>query len=159
MPDSILNNNDTFQKVIEVYKKAQNRTKDVYSEILGIKILNLACVFSAVDFPGDYALITTQVFAQSIQKIVKSSSLLEIGCGTGIISLFVALKSANPENILATDINPKAIENTELNFASYNLPARAIESDLFDQIDKSMKFDFIFWNHPLKGKNHHGINF
>jgi len=45
MPDSILSNNDTFQKVIEVYKTAQKRNDNVYSEILGLKIVNLAGVF------------------------------------------------------------------------------------------------------------------
>ena len=109
MSKSILNNNDTIQKIIEVYKQAENRTTDIYSEILGVKILNLAGVFSPVDFTADPALISTQVFAKALPEIVKNSSLLEIGSGTGIISLCVALKSTNPENILATDINPKAV--------------------------------------------------
>ena len=149
MSKSILNNNDTIQKVIEVYKQAENRTTDIYSEILGVKILNLAGVFSPVDFPADPALISTQVFAKALPEIVKNSSLLEIGSGTGIISLCVALKSTNPENILATDINPKAVENTRLNFENHDLPCQTRQSDVFDQVKESQKFDFIFWNHPF----------
>jgi release factor glutamine methyltransferase len=148
MSKSILNNNDTFQKVIDVYKQAQNRTVDVYSEILGLEIINLVGVFSPVNFPPN-TIISTQVFARALPEIVKNFSLLEIGCGTGIISLCVALKSQNPENILATDTNPKAVENTKLNFKSYNVPAQAKQSDLFDQLSYSDKFDFIFWNHPF----------
>lgn len=101
-----------------------------------------------VDFPSN-AINQTQVFAQVLSKIVKSSSLLEIGCGTGIISICVALNSSKPENVLATDINPRAVENTKLNFESYGLPSKVLQSDLFDQLSDLDKFDFIFWNHPF----------
>jgi len=77
-----------------------------------------------------------------------SGSVLEIGCGSGIVSLSAA--QASPKNIvLGVDINPKAVK-----CASENARANGIKnatfaiSDLFSNVPSSQKFDFILFNPP-----------
>ena len=36
-----------------------------------------------------------------------------------------------------------------MNFENHNLPCQTRQSDVFDQVEESQKFDFIFWNHPF----------
>lgn len=85
-------------------------------------------------------------FAERIAKIVGKKSLLEIGTGTGIISLFAAKKGAN---VTVTDINPFAIQNAKNNFRKNKLKANFYIGDLFTPLPKNKSFDFIFWNHPF----------
>ncbi len=77
---------------------------------------------------------------------VKGMRILEIGCGHGIVSCYLA-KSA--KYVLAVDINPYAVENTRINAEHNflkNLEVR--KSDVFSNIKKNEKFDLIFWNIP-----------
>ena len=75
---------------------------------------------------------------------LKNKTLLELGCGTGLISL-VAVKMG--ALVTATDLSRRAIENTGLNARSGRLPIRVIESDLFDNL-ASESFDWIIINPP-----------
>ncbi|MCX8163024.1 MAG: class I SAM-dependent methyltransferase [Candidatus Micrarchaeota archaeon] len=73
--------------------------------------------------------------------------ILEIGTGSGIISIYLAKKGI--EKIYATDINKKAIENAQKN-ARINKVENKIKfiySDLFENI-KNQKFDYIIFNPP-----------
>jgi len=74
--------------------------------------------------------------------------ILEIGCGSGIVSLSNAFE--NPKNtVLGIDVNPDAVkcasENAKLNKIKN---AKFMESDLFSELDKKEKFDFILFNPP-----------
>ena len=57
----------------------------------------------------------------------------------------MALKGAK---VTATDINPKAIENTKKNAQLHNVNIEILEGDLFGPL-KERKFDAIFWNCPF----------
>src|SRR5258708_3024379 len=48
-------------------------------------------------------------FAKHIPRIAGKRSFLEIGTGTGVIGLFVALNGAH--KLVVTNINPAAIQN------------------------------------------------
>jgi methylase of polypeptide subunit release factors len=75
---------------------------------------------------------------------------LEIGCGCGIISLYLA---ANwPSRTVATDISPIAVEATIANAKLNNLSLTVFQSDLFEEIDER-DFDLIIFNTPLVDKN------
>ena len=82
-------------------------------------------------------------FAREVPKIVGNRSLLEIGTGTGIIALFVAL--AGSGRILATDINPRAVKNATETFRRHGIRASVRESDVFSTITPENRFDVIFW--------------
>ena len=78
----------------------------------------------------------------------KDKEFLEIGCGSGVISLFADFQGA--KRIVAVDINPNAIENTKANFKKYNLKNFDIfESDVFEKVEGI--FDTINFAAPYHG--------
>ena len=54
----------------------------------------------------------TEFFVDNL-KVKKGEDFLEIGCGTGIISIFASFKGAS--KVVAIDISPIAVENTREN--------------------------------------------
>jgi release factor glutamine methyltransferase len=88
---------------------------------------------------------STKHFLDYLQKQdLQGRRFLELGCGSGIISLLASRKGAL---VTASDINPLAVENTKENAASNHLAVNAVQSDLFNNIpDKN--FDFIVINPP-----------
>jgi len=79
---------------------------------------------------------------------LKSCSFLELGCGTGLISIVAAKKGAE---VWASDINPLALKNGELNAQQNGVKINFIHSDLFDDIDNT--FDWIVVNPPYYAKD------
>lgn len=75
--------------------------------------------------------------------------VLEVGCGTGFFPVFAVLKGA--AKVLATDINPDAVNNTAENAKLYQMEMeiKAIQSDIFNEISYNLKFDLIYWNIPF----------
>lgn len=93
---------------------------------------------------------STKLLIKRIQKEkLKGKTILELGMGSGLISLLAAKNGAH---VLATDINPKAIENLRKNAASNKLKIEIMESDLFDAIPIERHFDFILINPPFYPK-------
>ncbi len=86
-------------------------------------------------------------FAREVPKIVGTRSFLEIGTGTGVIALFVALHGA--KNIVATDINPIAVKNARQTFRLHGFQIPVCGGNVFAPIRHGEKFDVIFWNHPF----------
>jgi release factor glutamine methyltransferase len=79
---------------------------------------------------------------------LQQSSFLELGAGSGLISIFVAGKGSK---VMATDINPVAVEYLEKNGRANNVKMEVIHSDLFEQIP-SRTFDIIAINPPYYKK-------
>jgi len=73
-----------------------------------------------------------------------TGSVLEIGCGTGIISVNLAKKGLQ---ITAVDKNPKAIEATSFNSANNGVELEILEGDMFTPVH-DRKFDTIICNPP-----------
>ena len=82
------------------------------------------------------------------------ASLLEMGCGAGVIAVTVALHGST--RVVGVDINPAAVRNTRLNAVRHGVDdrVRAVRGDLFDGLSTSgkneqgEKFDVIFWSSP-----------
>ncbi|MFD3518618.1 methyltransferase domain-containing protein [Streptomyces sp. NPDC058657] len=76
----------------------------------------------------------------------RRGSMLEIGCGTGVIAVMGAL--AGCERVVASDISPQAVANARLNAERHGLTDRveAVRSDLFDALDPAERFDLVFWS-------------
>ncbi|MFE0256810.1 methyltransferase domain-containing protein [Streptomyces sp. NPDC059010] len=74
------------------------------------------------------------------------SSLLEIGCGTGVIAVQAALRGC--PSVVAMDINEHAVENTRLNAERHGVADRvtALRSDLFSALGPDTRFDQVFWS-------------
>jgi release factor glutamine methyltransferase len=75
---------------------------------------------------------------------LKNQTLLELGCGTGLISLVSARKGAT---VWASDINAKAIENAKINATQNRSEITFVQSNLFETI-ASQHFDWIIINPP-----------
>ena len=74
-----------------------------------------------------------------------SPRVLDLGCGTGAIAL--CIKSELPRaRVLASDINPEAVQLTLENASRLGLEIEVIETNLFDGIEG--RFDLIVSNPP-----------
>jgi release factor glutamine methyltransferase len=80
---------------------------------------------------------------------VKQKNFLELGAGSGLISMLVAKQGAK---VTATDINPVAVEYLKINSQLNNVSINIIRSDLFQSI-KYQHFDFIVVNPPFYKRN------
>ncbi len=93
--------------------------------------------------------LSTKLLMQFLEdKDLNQKLFLELGCGTGMISVFAAKKGAN---VMATDINPKALENAKQNAEMNEVEVECIPSDLFENL-KGRTFDFIIINPPYYPK-------
>ncbi|AAB98930.1 TPA: methyltransferase [Methanocaldococcus jannaschii] len=75
---------------------------------------------------------------------VKNKDVLEIGVGTGLISIACAKKGA--KKIVGVDINPYAVKLAKENAKLNNVNISFFESDLFENV--TGKFDVILFNPP-----------
>jgi release factor glutamine methyltransferase len=83
-------------------------------------------------------------FIEQLQ--LKNRSVLDIGCGSGILSLAAARSGAE---VTALDINPAAVASTRENAMANMLSERihVIESDVFANLPRRV-FDYIIVNPP-----------
>ena len=89
--------------------------------------------------------ISTKYLVDYIQPLdLKGKTVLELGCGSGLISLHAAKKGAN---VIASDINDKAVEGIIKNADHNGLAVTGIKSDLFEKIPES-NLDLIIINPP-----------
>jgi release factor glutamine methyltransferase len=75
----------------------------------------------------------------------KQTNIAEIGVGSGIISITLAKKFPQFK-FIATDINPKAIEISQINAKTHNVDIDFKLSNLLDEIDENI--DIIISNPP-----------
>ncbi len=114
--------------------------KPYTKKILGKKIrVNPGVFYPASD---------TKLLIKSI-RVYPHEKILEAFAGTGAISIFCALKAGE---IMATDINPKAIENINENIHMHKLERKmkAVCANIFPV--KIEEFDVIILNPPYTDK-------
>lgn len=103
---------------------------------------------SEVFHPGFF--FSTQMLLQYINKLqLNKKEFLELGCGSGLISLIAAEKGAT---VTATDINPVAVEFLKKNCLQNKLSLKIFQSDLFDAIPEK-QYDIIAINPPYYKKD------
>lgn len=125
----------------EVYDHIRSETKPYEIEVDGHTLTVLPNVFSPKYFTD------SEYFAREIAKISECKSILEIGTGTGIVAVSAAMAGASL--VVATDINPAAVENARINAKNQAIEVDVRLGSLFDPIAEDEKFDIIFWNHPF----------
>lgn len=104
-------------------------------------------IYPSVFHPGLF--YSTQYLISFISQLnLTGKRLLELGAGSGLISMVCAKKEAF---VTATDINMTALEGIRKNAARNNLNIETQESDLFDQISP-VNFDIIIINPPYYPK-------
>jgi release factor glutamine methyltransferase len=98
--------------------------------------------------PGFF--FSTRILVNYISSLqLNKKTFLELGAGSGLISFTSAKKNAD---VIASDINPVAIEYLKLNSEKNKLPIQIILSDLFDDI-RMQQFDVIVINPPYFKKD------
>jgi release factor glutamine methyltransferase len=79
---------------------------------------------------------------------LQGKSVVEVGCGSGLIAIHCAKSGAK---VTAIDLSEKAILNTSLNCRINSTPVDIVHSDLFDSVPKQT-FDWIIINPPYYAK-------
>lgn len=102
-----------------------------------------------VGYPGVFSPTIwkdTQFFSEEV-VIGEGRTFLEIGCGSGVISVLAAIRGAK---VTAVDINEVAVCNTQENARRHGVEDRlkVLKSDIFNALE-GLKFDCIFWNVPF----------
>jgi release factor glutamine methyltransferase len=125
--------------VLRASEREQSQTE---VEILGRRFMVLPGVFSPHYFDS------TRLFSRFF-PYRSEDAFLEVGCGTGITSVFAVKNGA--KHVLAVDINPRAMENAKLNAKLHNCQkaVEARQSDVFSAIRAGERFDTIYWNLPF----------
>ena len=78
-------------------------------------------------------------------KLPKQAKILDLGTGSGIIGISIALEM--PDNtVVLSDISSPALDVAKINMQKFNLNLKCIESDLLQKINS--KFDLIAVNLP-----------
>ncbi len=75
---------------------------------------------------------------------VKNKKVLDMGTGTGLIAIVCARNGAE---VVAVDIDNKAINNAKENISRNGVQVTLLKSNLYEKV--SDKFDFIFANLPI----------
>ena len=129
--------NAVYKPILKLYLKTDsNITFDGFKLRVFKDVFHPKLFFSTKYF---YSFLKEQNFDQR--------NFLEIGCGSGILSLLAKRKGAL---VTAVDIDPKAVENTQLNFKTNFVTSRnttIVQSDIFKNVPVQT-FDVIAINPP-----------
>ena len=92
---------------------------------------------------------STKILLDFIKDLyIQNKTFLELGCGSGILSIYAAKKGAI---VTATDINNIALEYLKKSAIDNNVVLTITESNLFEKLEK-IAFDFIIINPPYYPK-------
>jgi release factor glutamine methyltransferase len=105
-------------------------------------------VFSGVFHPGLFY-STKFLIDFLLTQNIRNKLLLELGCGTGLLSIISASKGAI---VTASDLSKQAIENVTSNAIKNQAKITIIHSDLFDRIEQE-PFDWIVINPPYYARS------
>lgn len=91
--------------------------------------------------------IGTAVLLESAPRPPVSGTLLDLGCGTGVIALALATKSPGAR-VIAVDVNPRAVELCAQNAQSNGLSN--VDTMLASDVPDDVRFDTIWSNPPIR---------
>ncbi|WP_299680784.1 methyltransferase [uncultured Dokdonia sp.] len=94
--------------------------------------------------------LSTKILLNFMSDIdLTQKTFLELGCGSGIISLYASQKGAT---VTASDINKTALEYVTKASKENKLPVQCVYSNLFEALQEK-QFDYIFINPPYYPKS------
>ena len=136
------NDDNLFEKAFEIVKKRAT-TKQPLMQILGFTIFmdNKFLVSKDTLIPR----VETELLIKTCQHLVnKNSKVLDIGCGTGIISIM--LNKLTNCNVDSCDTSSEALKIAKANSQNLNTNVKFFKSDLFENVQD--KYDLIVSNPP-----------
>jgi methylase of polypeptide subunit release factors len=145
------------QRILETYEKTHKLGESGKREInTDIEVIKKFVVYPGVFAPdvfrnsAYFAVLSGEVIRELRQEGLVISTCCEMGCGTGLASVYWAITDREIEKIVAIDVNPASVENTEENALLNNISDKllAAESDCFKSISEQ-SFDIVFWNIPF----------
>ena len=96
-----------------------------------------------LDDPDVYPPCDDSILLIRSLEITPGMDVLEVGCGSGVVSIHAALEGAR---VTSVDINPKAVALTRANAERMGAELDVRESDLFSNVEG--RFDLILFNLP-----------
>ncbi|MDY3133184.1 MAG: peptide chain release factor N(5)-glutamine methyltransferase [Campylobacter lanienae] len=131
---------------------------DRYRDGEPLEYITRRCEFMGREFEvGSGVLIPrveSEILVQKALDVAKkfdSISIAEIGVGSGIISISLALELKNAK-IVASDISPKALEFARINRDKFGANVELINTNYLDGVDG--EFDIIISNPPYIAKDY-----
>ena len=120
--------------------KVESHTEPYETDVFGVSITVLPGVMSPkYDWAGLYMI-------KWLPEDLSGKDVLEIGPGTGLVSVFAGLRGAR--SVTAADINPTAVENTNINLQKHHIVnSKAVFSNVFEAV-KGNTYDSIIFNLP-----------
>ncbi|MBR2255307.1 MAG: methyltransferase, partial [Candidatus Methanomethylophilaceae archaeon] len=85
-------------------------------------------------------------------EVREGEKVLEIGCGSGIVSMHCAKNGAH---VVCGDINPRAVDLTRRNAESNGVSMEVVPTDVYDSIEG--RFDTIVFNLPYLPVEEEGL--
>jgi release factor glutamine methyltransferase len=98
-------------------------------------------------FPPDMGLCARNL--AGISRRYEAEHALDMGCGTAYLALM--LKKSGVADVWASDVHAPAVACAQRN-AAYNSrvgPINVVQSDLFEEMPSSVRFDLIVFNQPF----------
>jgi len=139
----------TKEKIIEMQKCAIIAWKSRPSSGENFEYLNR----KMIALPGIYP--PSEISKPLVQNlgILSGDSVIDVGCGSGVIAAFSALAGA--KRVLAVDINPLALVNTLANSEQHGISniVETRESDLFSGIELNERFSLVAANLPFQNRS------
>ena len=89
----------------------------------------------------------TAVLLQGIPEPPASATLLDLGCGHGVVAIAMARRAPHAR-VVAVDVNSRALELTRANAAANGV--ENIEVCRPDEVDPALRFDAIYANPPIR---------
>lgn len=133
---------DYIEGTRKILEQSKTETEPYKVMVLGREFIIYPNVFSPKYFND------TELFAENF-PVKKDEEVLEIGPGTGAISISAVYRGAS--KVLAIDINPDAVKNTKANIELHQMQDKVEvrHGNLYEPLKVGERFDTIFWNTPF----------
>jgi tRNA1(Val) A37 N6-methylase TrmN6 len=110
------------------------------------------CGYKIYQDPAEFTFTTDSVFLAHFPLLANKAKVLELGCGTGAISFYLAARGA--AEVTGLDVNPRMVElfNRSAEENSIDSRVRALEWDIKDikSFCKTETFDLVAANPPYR---------
>ena len=117
------------------------------------------CGYKIFQDPAEFTFTTDSIFLAHFPHLARKAKALELGCGTGAISFYLAARGA--AEVTGLDVNPRMVElfNQSAKANGIGLKVRAIEWDIKDikNFCPTESFDLVAANPPYRNSGRERI--